>query len=79
MSGKVIFALTETQAAALVAIKLGARVPADSPSARLRLLECLKGKKLLNGASTAAGAPVLTELGESAVDLCARLALGIGR
>lgn len=75
MSGRVIFALTETQAAALVAIELGAAVRAQSPAARDQLLKALQGKGLVSIA-TENGVIALTELGDTAVALCARLALG---
>lgn len=69
MAGKVIFALTETQAATLGAIALGARVIAESPA-----VKALHKKELVSIA-TANGEISLTDLGASAVDLCARLTI----
>lgn len=72
MSGKVILPFTETQGVALVALALGDRIRAESPAAKLRLVDGLRRKGLVyeNGSGLE-----LTELGKQVAALCASLVL----
>jgi hypothetical protein len=69
----VIFSLTAAQAAALLSIKIGCRLRAESPAALQRLIDGLKRKALV--IERAAGELALTENGADAAAICARMAL----
>lgn len=72
--GEVIFALTVSQAAALLAIELGGRIRAESMAARLKLIGGLERKGLI-AIEPGTGTIRLTQLGAIGAALCANLTL----
>lgn len=65
---KVIFSLTDRQAAALLALQAGLALPGDADRHKVRMENAMHARGLIGGDQR------LTPLGEAAALVCARLA-----